>query len=52
MRRLWIKYDVKFGGRTCGVLLGCGVTAHTREEALEIAARVVFHGDRIPRYCP
>ena len=49
MRRFWIKFDVKFGERTYGVFLGCGVTAESREDALRIAEKAVFRGDPMPR---
>jgi hypothetical protein len=49
MHKFWIKFDVRFGGQTYGVLLGCGVTADNQDEAIQTAAKVIFRGDPTPR---
>ena len=48
MHRYWIKFDVKFGEQTYGVLLGCGITAENLDEAKKMAACIVFRGDPMP----
>ncbi len=49
MHRFWIKFDVRFGGQTYGVLLGCGVTANNFDEAMKMCETVVFRGSPVPR---
>src|ERR1041384_3597854 len=47
LHRYWIKFDVAFGQRTWGVLLGCGVTASDIETALKMVKEQVFNGAQV-----
>ncbi len=49
MRKFWFTFEGGFDLQGYGVILGCGVTAEDRQQALDAVAAVVFHGDPIPR---
>jgi len=49
LRKYWFKFDLSFGDpHPIGTLLGCGVTALSREEALELVRQRVFRAHVMP----
>jgi len=48
LHRYWIKFEQDSKNHVIGTLLGCGVTAHSYEDALEILQDNVFTGKALP----
>jgi hypothetical protein len=49
LRRYWITFDFKSADYSPpGTLVGCGVTAHSYEDAMELIKEKVFKGNKMP----
>jgi hypothetical protein len=49
LRRYWITFDLAgHGGMAHRLQMGCGVTAHSLDEALELVRRKVLRGEPLP----
>jgi hypothetical protein len=50
LTRFWFRFDLKFDQpHPTGTLLGCGVTASSKEEAIEYLKKIVFRTYEFPR---
>jgi hypothetical protein len=49
LTRFWFRFDLTFDQpHPPGTLLGCGVTAESKEEAIRLLEEKVFHSDAFP----
>jgi hypothetical protein len=49
LRKYWFKFDLSFSDpHPIGTLMGCGVTALSQEEALELLSERVFRSRAMP----
>jgi hypothetical protein len=49
LHRYWIKLDLPKGQRSYGMRLGCGVTARSLEDALDLVKQQVFKDAPLPK---
>jgi YD repeat-containing protein len=50
LRRFWLEFEGELeDGLPPGVLMGCGATAESKKEALELVRLLVFGGEALPR---
>ncbi len=50
LHRYWIEFDLTIDDprSVTGLMLGCGVTAYTRDDALYLVRSRVLHGEALP----
>ena len=48
LHRYWFRFDLSIGQDSHGVLLGCGVTVFSYDDAIQLLERIVFKEQPLP----